>query len=112
MDKNMSVLKKPRVFLSHSSKDKKFIERLSSHLRKSKIEPWLDTEEIRDGKPLLKVIFEDGLPTCDIIIVYLTENSIKSRMVEKEIDAALIAQLADNKISFIPYVNKVSFRWS
>ncbi len=101
---------KPRVFLSHSAKDKTFIERLSADLRKCQIDPWLDTEEIRDGKSWLKVIFEDGIPTCDSIMVYFTENSIKSKMVGKEIDSSLITQLHDSGIGLLPYVQKAELR--
>src|ERR1044072_8093690 len=100
----------PWVFLSHSKLDVDFISKLASDLRRCQIEPWLDTEEIRDGKPWLKVIFEDGIPTCDVVVVYLTESSIRSKMVAKEIDAALIEQLADRGISFLPYVNSAELR--
>jgi len=96
--------------LSHSSKDKNFIESLALDLRKCHIEPWLDTEEIRDGKSWLKVIFEDGIPTCDIVIVYLTENSINSKMVQKEMDSSLISQLSESGVSFLPYVKKAELR--
>ena len=106
----MNIFNKPRVFLSHASKDKAFIETLASDLRKCKIEPWLDTEEIRDGRPWLKVIFENGLPTCDAIIVYLTINSISSKMVQKEIDSALLDNLSDNGIMFLPYIEQSTLR--
>jgi len=103
-------INRPRVFLSHSKKDGEFIKHLADDLRPCHIEPWLDTEEIRDGKPWLKMIFEDGIPTCDLVLVYLTENSLTSKMVEKEIDAALIEQMADNGIAFLPYVSTVELR--
>jgi hypothetical protein len=103
-------INKPRAFLSHSKLDTEFIDKLANDLRRCQIEPWLDTEEIRDGKPWLKIIFEDGIPTCDVVIVYLTDNSINSKMVEKEIDAAIIEQLAEKGISLLPYVNNASLR--
>ena len=103
----MDRINKPRAFLSHSKKDKYFIEKLAADLRKCQIDYWLDTEEIRAGKSWLKMIFEDGIPTCDVVIVYLTENSIKSKMVEKEIDATLIEQLSEKREShFFPTLTK------
>jgi hypothetical protein len=109
--KNMDDLSnKPRVFLSHSVKDKPFIEKLAASLRKCQIEPWLDTEEIRDGKPWQKVIFEYGIPACDAIIVYFTENSVQSRMVEKEMDVGLLQEMSESGIRFLPYVNKANIR--
>lgn len=108
----MDRINKPRAFLSHSKIDKHFIEKLAADLRKCQIDYWLDTEEIRDGKSWLKVIFEDGIPTCDVVIVYLTENSIQSKMVEKEIDATLIEQLSEKGIAFLPYISKAALRES
>lgn len=69
-----SRLNKPRVFLSHSKSDKSFIELINNDLRKCQIDPWLDSEEIRHGKPWLDTIFEDGIPTCDSVLVYFTDN--------------------------------------
>lgn len=103
-------INKPKVFLSHSKADVVFIEQLYDDLRKCQIEPWLDTEEIRHGHPWLDAIFEDGLPSCDCVLVYLTENSISSHMVRKEIDVGIIQQLKDNNISFLPYVNESVIR--
>jgi hypothetical protein len=101
---------RPKVFLSHSSIDKPFINQLNEDLRKCKIDTWLDTEEIRDGRSWMKVIFEDGIPACDAVIVYLTENSIGSKMVKKELDVALLHQLENNGIAVLPYVSNVGVR--
>jgi hypothetical protein len=101
---------KPRVFLSHSKKDSKFIEKVRTALQKCQIFAWMDEIEIRHGKPWLDAIFESGIPTCDSILVYLTENSIESSMVKKEIDASLIAKLKDNSMSFLPYVSEENIR--
>jgi hypothetical protein len=105
MDKNI-----PKLFLSHSSLDKEFIEQLYAELRRCQIEPWLDTEEIRAGKPWLKVIFEEGIPTCDAVFVYYTENALGSPMVAKEVDTSLIQQMGEANINFIPYVESESVR--
>lgn len=103
-------INKPKVFLSHSSLDKGFIDRLAQDLRRCHVDYWLDTEEIRDGRPWLKVIFEDGIPTCDAVIVYLTENSINSKMVEREMDATFVEQLSESGIHLFPYVARAELR--
>jgi hypothetical protein len=104
------LLNKPKVFLSHSSSDKPFIERLASDLRKCQIDPWLDTEEIRDGRSWMKVIFQDGIPTCDAVLVYFTEHSLKSKMVEQELDAGILHQLDNGGVILLPYVSQVEIR--
>jgi hypothetical protein len=101
---------RPKVFLSHSSIDKPFINQLNDDLRKCKIDTWLDTEEIRDGRSWMKVIFEDGIPACDAVLVYLTENSIGSKMVKKELDVALLHQLENGGVAVLPYVSNVGVR--
>ncbi len=101
---------KPRVFLSHSKKNSAFIEKLAEDLRKSQIEPWLDTYEIRHGKSWQDSIFEYGLPTCDAILVYFTESSILSPVVKKEMDVGLLQKLKDNNIAFLPYVEEAKIR--
>jgi TIR domain len=103
-------LVKPRVFLSHSKKDVVFIHRLNDDLRKCQIEPWMDEIEIRVGKPWLDAIFEDGIPTCDSVFVYLTERSVDSNMVKKEIDVGILQQLKDRRVAFIPYVENEGLR--
>lgn len=101
---------KPRVFLSHAKADLDFIEQLSRDLRRCQIDPWLDSEEIRHGKPWLDAIFEQGIPTCDAVLVYFTESSLQSAMVKKEMDAAILQQLKDKRVAFLPYVNHTATR--
>lgn len=103
-------ISKPSVFLSHAKLDAGFIESLANDLRRCQIEPWLDTDEIRDGKPWLKVIFEDGIAACDVVLVYLSENSIDSKFVAKEIDAAIVEQIKDEGVGFLPYVSSKELR--
>jgi TIR domain len=48
------------VFISHSSKDKKFVSRLATAFKKHGIDYWLDAHEIRPGRDFFNAI-EDGL---------------------------------------------------
>jgi len=100
---------KPRVFLSHSKSDIAFIERIAADLRHCMIDPWLDSEEIRHGRPWLEEIFEGGMPACDVVLVYWTKNSVTSKMVKKEVDAALV-RLGEDNIALLPYVPSDEFR--
>ena len=100
----------PRVFLSHSKADIDFIQRVCDDLRHCQIDPWLDEIDIRHGEPWLDAIFESGIPTCDCILVYLTESSIESTMVKKEIDASIMQKLKDSQVAFLPYVRQEALR--
>ncbi len=110
MTDNNSRLIKPLVFLSHSKGDAPFIKKLDADLRRCQIDTWLDEYEIRHGEPWLDEIFQNGMPACNAILVYLTDTSIDSNMVRKEMDAALIRKLKDTNVAFLPYVQNVSLR--
>lgn len=105
-----SIRNKPKVFLSHSNTDKEFIKKIDEDLRKCLIEPWMDFRDIRHGESWLDEIFESGIPTCDCILIYLTEASIQSPMVKKEIDAGFLQKLKDKHVGFLPYVSDESLR--
>jgi hypothetical protein len=101
---------KPKVFLSHSKKDISFINQIDLIFRQCHIDTWLDDIDIPHGSNWLDEIFKEGIAKCDIIFVYITENSIKSQMVTKEIDAALIAQLRNHDIKLILYASQEELR--
>ncbi|MCJ8503164.1 toll/interleukin-1 receptor domain-containing protein [Desulfatitalea alkaliphila] len=101
---------KPRVFLSHSKPDIEFVRQIRNDLQKCQIDTWLDEDDIRHGKPWLDSIFEDGIPTCDSVIVYFSSHALQSQMVKKEIDASILSQLSDKRIAFLPYVDSASVR--
>ena len=103
-------MNKPRVFLSHSKKDIDFIHKIDELFRKCNIETWLDEIDIQHGESWLKAIFDEGISKCDFVLVYISENSIVSSMVEKEIDASVIAQLRNNNIKLLPYISNSELR--
>jgi hypothetical protein len=82
---------KPRVFLSHSKNDKDFIEKLANDLRSARIDVWYDDWEIPSGQSFRRQIFEDGIPNCDLFFIFLTPLSSQSYWVNRELDAAFIA---------------------
>jgi hypothetical protein len=59
----------------------------------------------------MDAIFEDGIPTCDAIIAYITTNTVSSPVVKKEIDAGILQTLKDNRIAFLPYVCRSELRY-
>ena len=84
---------KPRVFLSHSKKDRGYVERLAMDLRSARIDVWYDDWEIPPGASLRTKIFEEGISECDLFLIYLTKNSISSSWVQQELDAAFVIEL-------------------
>lgn len=101
---------KPKIFLSHSKKDAELIRQLYRDLQQCQIEPRIDEIENRHEKPWLDAVFEEGIPTCDCVFVYLTEHSVNSALVKQELDAAALGQLHDSKVALLPYVSTAKVR--
>src|SRR4051794_34340131 len=81
---------KPIVFLSHTKSDRSIVERLATDLRLARIDVWYDDWEIPPGESFRRQIFEEGIPKSDLFFVYLTERSIQSYWVARELDGAFI----------------------
>jgi len=59
---------------------------------------------------LRKKIFEDGITTCDVFFVYLTENSINSAWVQRELDSAFAYEMELKNSFLLLYVDNASSR--
>jgi hypothetical protein len=97
--KSLNLTQVPRVFLSHSSEDKIFIENLAEKLKADGFDVWYDDWEIHVGDSIVQKINE-GIATSDFLIIALSKNSIKSKWVREELNAATIKNV-DSKGAFI-----------
>jgi hypothetical protein len=58
-----------KVFLSHSTKDKQFVQALAAELETEKIEPWLCEVDIEFGENFVAKI-EEGLRDADLAVLF------------------------------------------
>jgi tetratricopeptide (TPR) repeat protein len=78
-----------RVFISHSAKDRDFVEReIIAPLEQHGIKTWYSKDKIRGGAIWEKKI-QEGLKACDWFLVAVTPDSINSEWVWKEVRWAL-----------------------
>ena len=56
------------MFLSHSTKDGEFVQRLASALKQEEIEPWLCEVDVRSGDNFVARI-EEGLNDSDLAVL-------------------------------------------
>jgi hypothetical protein len=89
------------VFISYSSADRIFVEGFCDRLRRAGVTFWLDRNEIMPGDYLRQKI-NSGLDAVDYLVAILSETSVQSEWVMREIDAIMIRELAEKKISLIP----------
>ncbi len=75
-------------FMSYSAKDAPFAERLHCDLTKRGVRCWFAPEHLRIGDRIMSTI-ERVIGNCDRILVILSESSIDSDWVEREVNEAL-----------------------
>ncbi len=86
-----------KAFISHSSIDKPFVERLATDLRtREGIDAWLDKWEIMPGDRIPEKL-EEGLANAGILVLVLSPESVNSQWVSYEKDTWLTAQVEEEK---------------
>jgi hypothetical protein len=71
------------LFISHSSRDDEFVNRLAEHLHNQNYKTWIDHRDTPDGMLWANVI-QDGLEKGEYMLLVVTEQSIQSRHVRIE----------------------------
>lgn len=94
-------LTKPRVFISHSSKDKDFVRRLVDDLKKQPLDVWFDENELQPGDSIVSGI-GNGLKEADYVVAVISEASAKSNWVQQELNTALMQQLSGEGTVVLP----------
>lgn len=95
----------PKIFLSHNAADKPFVRRLARDLENQGIGYWLDEAEIKIGESLIEKI-RDGIDNVDYVAVILSQDSIASAWVQREIDVAMNQEILGRKIKVLPIMYK------
>jgi len=83
------------VFLSYSREDKENADLLSKALEKQGLSVWIDRKKIQSGSWKERVM--EGLNKARALVFLMTENSLNSPVVKKEIDFA-----TKKKVPIIP----------
>lgn len=76
----------PRIFVSHSNHDNDFTAKLVEDLKELGGDVWVDFEQIASGNFARSI--NDGLGSCEWVVLVKTPNSLSSEWVRDEIDAA------------------------
>lgn len=94
--------KQDRVaFLSHSSKDKGFVRRLAADLVAHGVKVWLDEQRILVGDSIPEKIAQ-GLAESDFFLIVVSQNSVESSWVKKELNGALVHEIERRKVKVMP----------
>lgn len=91
----------PSIFLSHTSIDKPFVEKLAKDLKGLGINVWFDRWEIKVGDSITWKI-ENGIKDNEYLGVVLSKEALESEWVKSEVGAAFMRQMKEKRIVILP----------
>ena len=94
-----------KVFISHSSKDKRFVRTLKECLTENNIETWFDEDQLDLGDSLVLKL-EKALATSSHLVVILSPSAVQSEWVTFELRKAL----SNNRTGLMNKIIPIKYR--
>jgi hypothetical protein len=88
-------------FISYSSHDQAFAERLYGNLRKNNLRCWFAPEDLKVGDRFQERV-EESIRLFDKVMIVLSEASVQSRWVEREVNVAREREDRENRTVLFP----------
>jgi TIR domain/Pentapeptide repeats (8 copies) len=88
-------------FISYSSQDQEFTARLHADLRSKNLRCWYAPEDLKIGDRFQERI-EESIRLYDKVMIVLSEASVQSRWVEREVNAAREREHRENRVVLYP----------
>jgi hypothetical protein len=88
------------IFISYSHQDSEFVVKIHERLEREGASVWLDRHDLVAG-PLQKQVFQ-GIRLNDVVLLVLSESSLKSDWVENELDLARSKEKEQNRAVLCP----------
>jgi TIR domain len=86
LNERQRSVSKPKIFVSHSSKDAVFASKLVEHLKAAGADAWMDVNDLGAGNFQQRI--SEALDECEWFVLVLTQNALDSQWVRQEVDAA------------------------
>jgi TIR domain/Pentapeptide repeats (8 copies) len=88
-------------FISYSTKDQQFADRLHADLQNKDVRCWLATEDLKIGDPFRQRI-DEAIRVHDKLLLVLSESSITSGWVEDEVESAFERETRESRLVLFP----------
>lgn len=88
-------------FISYSSKNHEFAERLHADLQDKGVRCWFAPEDLKIGDRI-RLRIDESIRLHDKLLLVLSEESVKSQWVEQEVETALAREREQNRIVLFP----------
>lgn len=89
------------IFMSHTSVDKPFVEKLARDMEKYGTRIWYDKYEIKVGESIFWKI-DEGIDNCDFLGMVISKEAWESEWVRKEVAAAWNKQMGMKRNIILP----------
>lgn len=90
-----------KSFISYSSKDQKFADRLYADLQNKGVRCWLATEDLKIGAKIRTGI-DEAIRLHDKLLLVLSKYSVVSDWVEQEVETALERERKEKRLILFP----------
>jgi hypothetical protein len=90
-----------KVFLSHSWHDNAFVRLFREDLEAAGVEAWVDEVRLKVADPL-PIEIANALANSDYVLVFLSQHSIESRWVQKEMSIATSLEISGTQVHLLP----------
>ncbi len=101
----LSLARKPiqyyTCFISYSSKDQAFAERLYADLQANNVRCWFAPEDLKIGDKF-RIRIDESIRLYDKLLLILSEHSVKSPWVETEVETAFEKEHKSGKLTLFP----------
>jgi hypothetical protein len=88
-------------FISHSSVDQEFAERLYADLQAKGVRCWYAPEDLKIGDRF-RTRIDEAIRIHDKLLIILSENSVRSSWVETEVETAFERETRENRTVLFP----------
>jgi TIR domain/Pentapeptide repeats (8 copies) len=88
-------------FISHSSKDQAFAERLHADLQNKGVRCWFAPDHMRTGDKIIDAI-DEAIRLRDKVLLILSEGAVASHWVEDEVTTAFEEERTRNQVVLLP----------
>jgi len=98
---NLKKRKDMSIFISHSHKDKEFVDKLGVKLTVERIPVFVDRWEMNVGDSITQKI-EQAITDSSFLLVVLSESSVKSDWCKREMTSGLMLELEKRRVVVLP----------
>jgi hypothetical protein len=97
----MKLFSSTPCFISYSTKDQSFAERLHADLQNKGVRCWFAPEDLRIGDKI-RMGIDESIRKYDKLLLILSRHSVTSEWVEQEVETALAKERDEKRVVLFP----------